>query len=150
VAARIVRHTQDAADVVQDTFVIALERLRSLRDPKALRGWLLRIAVHQANRRFRRRRLLARLGFVDGVDENGYGWQPSWNAPPDVQAFLSVVERTLLELPARQRDAWILHHVEGETLPVVATACSVSLATVKRDIAAAQSCIRRRVGGGEP
>src|SRR5688572_17640879 len=42
---RLLRSSQDAQDVLQDTFVIALEEIRRLRDPSAIRGWLLQIAV---------------------------------------------------------------------------------------------------------
>src|SRR5260221_2351961 len=45
----------DAQDVVQDTFVEAFRDVATLRTHTALRPWLLRISVHQAHRRFRRR-----------------------------------------------------------------------------------------------
>jgi RNA polymerase sigma factor (sigma-70 family) len=41
----------DAADAVQDTFVIAASRLSGLRDPKRLRSWLYAVARNQCHRR---------------------------------------------------------------------------------------------------
>ena len=41
------------------------------------------------------------------------------------------------------RVPWILHHIEGESLPEVARLCGVSLATVKRRVAGADERIRR-------
>ena len=46
----------EAADVVQDTFVAAAEHLAQLRDPTRLRAWLFAVARHEVERRGRRRR----------------------------------------------------------------------------------------------
>ena len=43
----------DAADAVQDTFVIAASRLSGLRDPERLRPWLYAVARNQCHRRLR-------------------------------------------------------------------------------------------------
>jgi len=46
----------DAADAVQDTFVIAAARLGGLRDPDRLRPWLYAVARNECHRRLRARR----------------------------------------------------------------------------------------------
>jgi len=46
----------DAADAVQDTFVIASSRLAGLRDPGRLRAWLFAVARNECLRRLRDRR----------------------------------------------------------------------------------------------
>ncbi|MDQ2810853.1 MAG: sigma-70 family RNA polymerase sigma factor, partial [Actinomycetota bacterium] len=43
----------DAADAVQDTFVIAASRLAALRDPQRLRPWLYAVARNECRRRQR-------------------------------------------------------------------------------------------------
>jgi RNA polymerase sigma factor (sigma-70 family) len=45
----------DAADVVQDTFVIAAEKVGALRDPDRLRPWLYAVARNECHRRLRTR-----------------------------------------------------------------------------------------------
>lgn len=67
---------------------------------------------------------------------------------PDARLELRRIGALLATLPERQRTAWILHHVEGETLPDVADACGVSLATAKREIAAARITIEAHVARG--
>ncbi|HEU5391504.1 MAG TPA: sigma-70 family RNA polymerase sigma factor [Streptosporangiaceae bacterium] len=57
----ILREPADAADVVQDTFVIAVPRMSSLRDPERLRSWLYTVARNECLRRLRGRSLQARL-----------------------------------------------------------------------------------------
>src|SRR5687767_5181143 len=53
---RLLGDREEAKDVVQDTFAEAFKELERLRDPIALRAWLLRIAVNNLHRILRRRR----------------------------------------------------------------------------------------------
>src|SRR5687767_14940757 len=53
---RLLARSADAEDVVQDAFMLAFRDLANLADAQRFGGWLMGIAVHQAHRRFRRRR----------------------------------------------------------------------------------------------
>jgi RNA polymerase sigma-70 factor (ECF subfamily) len=136
-AARMLGSREDAQDVLHDVFVEALDDLAALRNPAALRSWLMQRTVRQVQRRFRRRSWWRWLG-RESAEELSLSVLAAPGCPPHVRLELAAVARTLTTLPARQRIAWVLHRVEGEPLPMVALACSTSLATVKRDIAAAQ------------
>jgi RNA polymerase sigma-70 factor, ECF subfamily len=138
---RLVGHVQETEDCVQETFAIALARLRSLREGDAVRAWLARIAVNLVRRRFRRRKLLNFVGLDDprGRPPERFVWT---GASPDVHAELTLLWSALERLPIEQRLAWSLRHVEGHELAEVATACECSLATAKRRIAAAESSLR--------
>jgi RNA polymerase sigma factor (sigma-70 family) len=57
----MLREPADAADVVQDTFVIAAPRMSALRDPQRLRPWLYTVARNECLRRLRVRSLQAPL-----------------------------------------------------------------------------------------
>ena len=57
--------------------------------------------------------------------------------------------KSLAELPARERAAWLLRHVEGYELAEVARLCECSLATAKRRIAAAERVIARYTGSAD-
>jgi RNA polymerase sigma factor (sigma-70 family) len=50
-----VLRTDEAADATQEAFLLALQHLKSLRDPAALRPWLLRIAWTEAVARAKKR-----------------------------------------------------------------------------------------------
>src|SRR5690348_13546952 len=67
----ILREPADAADVVQDTFVIAVPRMSSLRDPERLRSWLYTVARNECLRRLRGRSLQARLEEAPEVTDEG-------------------------------------------------------------------------------
>ncbi len=55
----------DAADAVQDTFVIAAAKVGGLRDPNRLRPWLYAVARNECHRRLRGRATAAPLDDVD-------------------------------------------------------------------------------------
>ena len=52
----LLREPDDAADAVQDTFVIAASKLAGLRDPGRLRAWLFAVARNECLRRLKSRR----------------------------------------------------------------------------------------------
>lgn len=60
----VVRNREDAADLLQDTFLTAATRLDQLRDPEKLRPWLYAIARHLAMKSLRR------SGKLDPLDED--------------------------------------------------------------------------------
>jgi RNA polymerase sigma-70 factor, ECF subfamily len=142
-AARILGSREEALDVVHDVFVQVFDDLGHLRDPAALRPWLMQQTVRQVHRRLRRRRWWRWLG-RESSEDLSLGMMAAPSCAPDVRLELAGLSARLGELPHRQRIAWVLHRIEGETLPAIARACETSLATVKRDIAAAQEALGDR------
>jgi RNA polymerase sigma-70 factor (ECF subfamily) len=143
---RLLARSAEAEDVVQDAFLSAFRDLRHLGDPARFAPWLMRIAVHQAHRRFRRRRLLARFGLDRGVDDARLAMVVDPGAAPDVCAELAHIDRALEALPAALRLAWMLRHVEGCALEELAEHCGCSLATAKRRIQRAELAVGAALG----
>lgn len=146
---RLLASRADALDVVQEVFVDALDGLPSLREPGALGAWLLRQAVGKVQRRFRRRRWAELFGATHAAALTLAALAVP-GASAEVRAELERVSAVLEGLPARQRLAFVLHRVEGETLPAVAELTRTSLATVKRDLAAAQAVLDAHLAGPAP
>jgi RNA polymerase sigma-70 factor (ECF subfamily) len=143
-ALRLLRSQMEAEDVTQETFAIALEQLGKLREPESLRSWLAQIALSRVRRRFRRKRVLGALGLDRSMPED----LERLAAPGlsgEMRAELAALDRVLTALPAEQRIAWTLRHVEGEPLEDVARACDCSVATAKRRIAAAEARVKLHV-----
>jgi RNA polymerase sigma-70 factor, ECF subfamily len=145
-ALHMVGNRADAQDVVQDTFVEALRDLPALRQHAALRPWLLRISVHQAHRRFRRRKLFRRLGLDRSIDDAPLEELLHPGATAEQQLELRSVDRALQGASVDERFAWILRYVEGHSLEEVAEACGCSLATAKRRLAGAQTRVKAMLG----
>jgi RNA polymerase sigma-70 factor, ECF subfamily len=132
----------DAQDVVQDTFVEAFRDVEKLRAHAALRPWLLRISVHQAHRRFRRRKFLRRLGLDRSIDDAPLDKLLHEDASPELRGELRSIEGALRNVATTERLAWILRYVDGHSLEEVADACGCSLATVKRRLARSQALVQ--------
>ncbi|MDP1829921.1 MAG: sigma-70 family RNA polymerase sigma factor [Archangium sp.] len=136
--ARVVLGSADAQDIVQDTFVVAFTQLKKLKRPEAFRGWLRTIALTHIRRRFRTQRLLRRLGFAT-AEPFELESILSEDAPPEVITEVRQVAALLRQLPADEALALVLRRVEGYRLEEIAEELKLSLATVKRRLAAAES-----------
>jgi RNA polymerase sigma-70 factor (ECF subfamily) len=135
---RLMGNDADLDDVVQETFVDAADGISSLKEPKALRGWLVAIAVRRVHRVLARRRRRTLFGFQ--MMEVA-----ARSSDPNDRSRVDDLYEALDDIPPDLRVPWTLHRVEQMSLPETAEACGVSLATVKRRIAEAQERIERRL-----
>ncbi|HEY3499836.1 MAG TPA: sigma-70 family RNA polymerase sigma factor [Polyangiaceae bacterium] len=142
---RISGRRAELEDLIQEVFAEAAASFDRLREPAAVRGWLATIAVRVTRRRLRRRRLFALLGLDAGTD---YEEVAGAEASPFDRALVAQVYRALDQLGVDDRVAFVLHHVEGETLDAVAALCGCSRTTAKRRIARARNSVERRLAGG--
>jgi len=135
-AARVVTlDDEEARDIVQTTFEIALRQIGSLRDPTSLRSWLLRIEMREAFRvvrRLRRRRSREHAAALA--------------SEPDADAGVSLQVRAALEtLPRRTRAAVVLHHLVGLSVRETAAALGVSDNTIKTQLKAGLERLRKEM-----
>jgi RNA polymerase sigma factor (sigma-70 family) len=66
----LLREPADAADAVQDTFLIAASKLAGLRDPDRLRPWLYAVARNECHRRLRAGEAPAALDEITGLADD--------------------------------------------------------------------------------
>jgi RNA polymerase sigma-70 factor (ECF subfamily) len=144
VAARaywVVGDTSEVDDIVQETFIAAALGLDGLRDPSALKAWLMIIATRCAQRCLARRSRVRRTGRAlrDTVPIA---------SDPAGRASVEQLDEALDRLSPKLRVPWVLSRVVGEPLPTVARQCGVSLATVKRRLVKADRLLKRSLGDG--
>lgn len=128
-------------DVVHDAFVQILRGVAKVREPAALRGWVMTVAVNTARSELRRRRF-RRL------------WWSSEPAPESVDDTIDPEQRDLLRriygaldrMDTDLRLAFVLRFVERHELTEVARLTDCSLATVKRRISRAVAELGTRLG----
>jgi RNA polymerase sigma-70 factor, ECF subfamily len=138
---RILGFDSELPDAVQETFIRALGSTRLLRDPQALPGWMMRIAVCTAADLIRRRKRRRWLHlFAEPQDVADTTQIPVFEAESDLQTrqALQAAEIVLASLPVDERIAFSLRRLDGMELKDVAHACGCSLATVKRRLAKAE------------
>ncbi len=147
-----VREPELAADLTQDTFVRAWESLPRLRRVGAFRGWLYRIAtnlVRDEVKSGRARLELTRAELAkdddqpvpEPVDESGEGPLATLVA----QDLRTHLWWALGALPAEQRAAVIMHHLEGMSMQEIANAMGVRPGTVMSRLARAREALRKRL-----
>jgi RNA polymerase sigma-70 factor, ECF subfamily len=141
---RVLGSSYDLDDLEQDTFVTVLDRCHTLRDPTALRSFVVSVAMRLARNELRKRAIRRFVG-LDSAFEDVH-------VPPHdaVQAerFRNVYA-ALDRLDSNCRIAYVLRHVEGYELSELATACNCSLSTVKRWLGRAEAKLQQvaRAGG---
>jgi RNA polymerase sigma factor (sigma-70 family) len=131
VAYLILRDRAEAEDVLMDTLVSALERGSSLRDPLALRAWLLRIATNHAISRRRRAARVLHLAVLPDIPVPAGG-------DHDRLVLLAALEA----LPLRARAAVVLRYYADLSVIDVAAAMGTSPNTVKTQLRRALESIR--------
>lgn len=131
IGVRIMGRGDELDDLVQDVFVEATRGIASLTSPEALKGWLARITVRTSMRRLRRGRLFRAL-HLQLDDTRDYESLASPDATPEQRALVARVYQALDRLSAKDRTAWVLRHVQGETLEQAAELCACSLSTYQR------------------
>jgi RNA polymerase sigma-70 factor (ECF subfamily) len=146
IAIRILGRDHEIDDLVQDAFINALRGLRELREPLAVKGWLAKITVRLASRRLRARRIRRALHLER--DELDYDAICAPSASDEERALIAQVYRVLDRLPADERIAWVLRHVQGEPLHRIPELCACSLSTAQRRLARAQAALDKELQRG--
>ena len=143
-AARTAKRLADGEgdDVFQEAVIRAWERLDSLRDETRFRSWFFAIllSIHRSKRRraFWRRFLPLGEVFVEGreparLPESG---EDEWWRARRMTSALS-------RLPAAQREAIVLHDVEGFSVEEIAAMQGVSGSAVKSRLSRGRDRLRR-------
>jgi RNA polymerase sigma-70 factor, ECF subfamily len=129
---RLIGFDRELPDILQEVFVHALASIHGLRNPAALRPWLLSIATHCARRTLRSRSRRAWLHLFVDADEEALHEPAARSPDPEAAETVRAVYAVLRAMPADDRIVFALRYIEGMELSEVAIAVSVSLATVKR------------------
>jgi RNA polymerase sigma-70 factor (ECF subfamily) len=140
---RIGGPTCEADDLVQEVFLRFFRQVHALRDPAALRSFLIGITlrVTASDLRSRRVRRWLRLTPAGALPDT----EDAASTQPETREGLARLYGILDDLSPRERIAFVLRHVEGYELVEVATQMECSLATIKRVLSRAQAHVQARV-----
>jgi len=119
----------DAEDVVQEAFMCLFSRVHTLRDPAALKAFIISITVLTTRREIRRRKLRRWVGLTEADD------MPDLRVvsdEADSREALTRFYRILDRIRTRDRTAFVLRFIEGMEVADVAEAMGVSVPTARR------------------
>ena len=113
----------DAAELTQDTFVRAYQKLHSYRPQYAFRNWLLTICANLAKNRFRG--IMRRRRAEEAYLERNPG--RSYHDDPGHRAFRAALSR----LPDTLRVPLALRHIEGLSYDEIAAVLGIGASAAK-------------------
>ena len=129
----------DAADVQQETFLRAWNKLKSFRGDSAFSTWLHRITVNLCLSRKRRRSLVDETVAFD--EETHAAHEDCIGAADTAMA----VAKALAELPARYRALIVLREIEGRPLDEIAQITGGSVASMRTRLCRARKLLREKL-----
>jgi RNA polymerase sigma factor (sigma-70 family) len=153
---RQVRDLDDAEDIVQDVLTEFVGAARMMQPIERAAGWLFRVARNRIIDRFRSlRRRPTGLGVAPGSEA---ATDPArvlddWLAPVDTgpeaayarALLIEELSAALDELPAAQREVFVLHEIEGRPFREMAETTGVPINTLLGRKHAAVRHLRRRL-----
>lgn len=147
---RLLGTREEAEDITQQTFLIALKQIKNLRDPSQLESWIYRIARNEVYQKFRRKKIGS---LEDEILESEDPNQPRENrlhANPE-KALLNAelgrrLQAVLDGLPLKLREVFILAVVQEMSYKDISAVVGRSLLSVKTDIYRARLTAREELG----
>lgn len=149
IARSIVTDDAEAMDVVQETFIVAFDRLDDLREPAALPGWLAKITRNNALMRLRKSR---RMQYMDEPDfDNVLSLSANVKRPEQPDTTLAnkqlgrLLEKFIDELPDAFRTVFMLRGIEQCSVATTADILDIEPATVKTRYHRARLLLQKQV-----
>jgi RNA polymerase sigma-70 factor (ECF subfamily) len=144
----------DAAETLtQDCLLKAHRNWAGFRGESSVMTWLLRIAINLQKDHWRSRRLqFWKQTNLNSVDADDAGqWLASGESSPETQVVardqVKQVWKAVEGLSGRQRDVFMLRHVEEMEIHEIATTIGLSEGTVKAHLSRAMVRVRAELGG---
>jgi len=154
-AVRIVGQSHDADEVVQQTFLSVIEKLKGFRQEARFSTWLTRVATNHALAllRQRRRRRTVPLAEDRSADADDAPPHPEyiarWRETPEQIASRRetrrILDAALDELDEKYRLVFLLRDVEGLSTAETAEALRISVPNVKVRLLRARLMLRERL-----
>ena len=151
-AFRYVRNLFEAEEVAQEAFVEAYNRLRELRDPHKVGGWLRRIVTNIAISQLRRRRQTVPFEETSGIlidgrwtKQNNRYELPSLDASIERQAQTEKLDAAIRTLPPKYRRAVAMFYFEEISQGEIATHMKISIAAVKSMLFRARERLKKEL-----
>jgi RNA polymerase sigma-70 factor (ECF subfamily) len=149
---RLLGHSGDASDVVQDVFLKVFRNVHSFREQCSLRTWIYRIAVNEAynHRRWFSRHCRNEVSLEYERDDEQQSFLPVDPGRSPYHQTLDSENRTLVEEALTRinpdfRTAVVLRDIENLSYEEIADILQLSLGTVKSRILRGREALRREL-----
>ncbi len=151
-ALKMLADPQDAEDVLQNTFLKAMQALPSFEGRSSLSTWLYRIAVNESLMTLRRRKPEVPIaGNGDAVDDDDYvpTQFEDWCCLPEKELLSSeaktYLDQAIQQLPEKLRTVFILRDIEGLSIRETSQALDLTETAVKTRLLRARLRLREHL-----
>lgn len=151
-ALKMLGDSQDAEDVLQNTFLKAMQSLPSFEGRSSISTWLYRIAVNETLMLIRRQRPEIQIG-VNGDDSDDDAYTSNrfvnWCCLPEEELLSSesktYLDKVVQQLPESLRVVFILRDIEGLSIRETSEALDLTETTVKTRLLRARMQLREKL-----
>ena len=137
VAFRLMQNEEDAEDVLQETFIIMLNKLGTFEGKSSLYTWLYRVATNVALGKLRKKKNVDDSRSFDKIEFENISsleladWPDHLEENFDTDEFRKCLQKAMNELPDHYRTVFILRDLEGHSTRNTAKILEISEANVK-------------------
>jgi len=137
IAFRLMQNQEDAEDVLQETFIILLNKLDTFQGKSTLYTWLYRVATNVALGKLRTKKNIDDSRTSDKIEFENISsleladWPDHLEEKFDEVGFRKCLDRAIEELPDHYRAVFILRDLEGHSTKNTAKILEISEANVK-------------------
>ncbi len=151
-ALKIVANTQDAEDVLQETFLKAYRHLPGFDGRSSLSTWLYRIATNEALMLLRRRKAIT-VSIEEPDEDGGEEQEPmqivDWCCLPEEELMSTEarrsIDRAIEKLPHSLRVVFLLRDIEGLSTQETGDVLNLSETAVKTRLSRARLRLREHL-----
>lgn len=133
-ALKMLKNETDVADTLQDTVLIAYEKLNTLRNPKYFNTWLYKILLNQVLKKLNSNKDFQLIEQTITTEDNQRDFEFE-----DLIQRLSVEYRTVI----------VLYYYNGFSIAEISKIMSKPIGTIKSDLSRARHQLRNLYQGGE-
>jgi RNA polymerase sigma-70 factor, ECF subfamily len=147
-AYRMLNSAEDAGDMVQETFLRAYGALASFRQDASFLTWLYKITSNLCIDHLRARRSKGALSLDFEMEEGREPAADRSSSPEDSAvrgAVSEVVQKAVMNLPAKYRVVVVMRHLQGMSVEDIAQELSLPSGTVKTHLFRAREMLRERL-----
>lgn len=121
------KNFHDSEDIMQDVYLQAFTKLRTLRNPARVRPWLLKIAKRMCIDFYRKRQPSYSLAEIDEPARPDYGIE-----------YIMRIHAAVSKLPEGYREAITLYYLDGRDCAGVADSLGISESAVRQRLVRAR------------
>ncbi len=140
----------EAEDLAQQTFLIVIRQLGTLREAGLLESWIYRIARNEVYQKFRRQKVAREEGDPPKDDDGtGLPVEQRLHANPEKlllsQELRGALRSALNGLPVRLREVFVLGVIQGMSYRDVSEISGRSILSVKTDVYRARLALKKEL-----